>query len=293
MFLLGANKNNGEHHEITVGGLVVVPGKGEVAVTMFDPLSDALTGGVGWFSTTATAPGMRSRSYQVFGNPGTFNPNTFGKAAGLGDLEALCDPAPIEIGNFVWNDLNHNGIQDANELGIAGVTVQLYSNPDGILNNFDDLPLLPLAVTNAAGQYFFNTGKNGLMPNTHYVVAINPVQPALTGLPTIPKTGSKPAIDSDGVSLIGGPLGGLVVAGLTTGSPGDNDHRYDFGFFLSACDTDLDGDIDKLDLSAISRARGTTPLPGDPRDANGDGAISPADVKVCLPKCTRANCATQ
>ena len=59
------------------------------------------------------------------------------------------------------------------------------------------------------------------------------------------------------------------------------------------CDVDLDGDVDQLDLSAISRGRGKTPLPGDPRDANGDGKINPGDVKFCIPKCTRANCAAQ
>jgi len=30
-----------------------------------------------------------------------------------------------------------------------------------------------------------------------------------------------------------------------------------------------------------------------PRDANGDGKINPGDVKFCIPKCTRANCAIQ
>ncbi len=60
-----------------------------------------------------------------------------------------------------------------------------------------------------------------------------------------------------------------------------------------SCDTDRDGDIDKLDLSAISKARSQVPLPGDPRDANLDGKIDARDVKVCIPKCTRAQCATQ
>lgn len=59
------------------------------------------------------------------------------------------------------------------------------------------------------------------------------------------------------------------------------------------CDVDGDGDIDQLDLSLISRARGQTPTANDPRDANRDGKIDPADVKVCIPRCTRANCATQ
>ncbi|HRH81804.1 MAG TPA: dockerin type I domain-containing protein, partial [Thiobacillaceae bacterium] len=62
---------------------------------------------------------------------------------------------------------------------------------------------------------------------------------------------------------------------------------------VDVCDIDSDGDIDKLDLSLISKARGQTPLPGDMRDANRDGVINAADVKACIPICTRPNCATQ
>ncbi|MCP5277107.1 MAG: thrombospondin type 3 repeat-containing protein [Thiobacillus sp.] len=63
---------------------------------------------------------------------------------------------------------------------------------------------------------------------------------------------------------------------------------------VSKCDVDTDGDIDKLDLSMISKARGKTVPPMDPAyDANNDGIISPVDVKACIPQCTRANCATQ
>src|SRR5689334_21828965 len=36
-------------------------------------------------------------------------------------------PTPINIGNFVWSDLNGNGIQNAGEPALAGVTVQLWS----------------------------------------------------------------------------------------------------------------------------------------------------------------------
>ena len=62
----------------------------------------------------------------------------------------------------------------------------------------------------------------------------------------------------------------------------------------AACDVDLDGDIDKVDLSLISRARGQPASgPNDPRDADGDGTITPNDVKVCIPRCTRLSCAIQ
>jgi uncharacterized repeat protein (TIGR01451 family) len=48
-----------------------------------------------------------------------------GKSAGMGDIELMTNPAPIEIGNRVWLDINHNGIQDAGETGIDGLNVTL------------------------------------------------------------------------------------------------------------------------------------------------------------------------
>lgn len=61
----------------------------------------------------------------------------------------------------------------------------------------------------------------------------------------------------------------------------------------ATCDVDMDGDIDKNDLALISRARGQTAQPGDPRDSDRDGRITPNDVKVCITRCTRPNCAIQ
>lgn len=49
------------------------------------------------------------------------------------------------IGNFVWMDANRNGVQDAGEPGIAGVTVQLWN---GAMND-----LLATTTTNANGNY--------------------------------------------------------------------------------------------------------------------------------------------
>lgn len=63
---------------------------------------------------------------------------------------------------------------------------------------------------------------------------------------------------------------------------------------LGRCDADMDGDIDRNDLSLISRARGSVVSdPSDPRDGDSDGRITPNDVKVCLAKCTASNCAVR
>lgn len=73
----------------------------------------------------------------------------------------------------------------------------------------------------------------------------------------------------------------------------DGDGIGDVCDVVPRCDVDGDFDIDKIDLSLISRARGQKALPNDPRDSDGDGLITPNDVKVCIPQCTRLNCATQ
>jgi len=92
--------------------------------------------------------GKTDRRYEIFPAPtlGDVRNGTFGKAAGLGDLEVLCAEAPIELGNRIWNDLDRDGIQDPNEPGIPNVTVQLFKAGQ----------LVSTTTTNATGQYFFN-----------------------------------------------------------------------------------------------------------------------------------------
>jgi hypothetical protein len=54
-------------------------------------------------------------------------------------------PTPINVGNFVWSDLDGDGRQDTGEPGLAGVLVQLWSS--------DKTVLYGQAVTNASGNY--------------------------------------------------------------------------------------------------------------------------------------------
>ncbi len=52
------------------------------------------------------------------------------------------------------------------------------------------------------------------------------------------------------------------------------------------CDVDASGEVDRRDLRAIFRAsrlwRRREFEPGDPRDVNGDGAVTSADSGICL-----------
>jgi hypothetical protein len=55
-------------------------------------------------------------------------------------------PTPVNLGNFVWNDLDGDGIQDAGEPGLAGVGVQLW--------NESLTQLLNSTISDANGNYF-------------------------------------------------------------------------------------------------------------------------------------------
>ncbi len=209
------------HDETATGSVAQIPGHNEVASTMFDPINTTFTGGVGWFTNTGASAGQQSRptNYQVYGNGN----DTFRKANGLGDLEALCDEAPIEIGNRVWRDNNGNGIQDPGEPTFAGVTVNLYDPTNTVVGT---------TTTDANGEYLFNAGDvpGGVLPNTAYQVKIdNPVDfaagGALEGLRvTTTAAGTNTSIDSNAVLI-----GGFPNIAYTTGAAGANDHTLDAG----------------------------------------------------------------
>jgi hypothetical protein len=142
------------HNEIAQGGLTMIAGKGQVVSTVYDPIAEAQTGGFTWFDN---ATGKRPRSYEAFisTNASFQNRGYAGEANGLGDVHAACDPAPICIGNRVWADCNGNGQQDANEVGISGVTVTLSS-----ANCTSPIT----TITDKDGNYEFC----GLAENTNY-----------------------------------------------------------------------------------------------------------------------------
>src|SRR5690606_33671694 len=54
-------------------------------------------------------------------------------------------PTPVNIGNFVWDDLNGDGVQDGGEPGIPDVVVQLW--------HADKTSLIDQDVTDANGIY--------------------------------------------------------------------------------------------------------------------------------------------
>jgi hypothetical protein len=57
-------------------------------------------------------------------------------------------PPPCKLGDFVWNDINEDGIQDPGEPGIPNVQVDLYDNATGAYITSDN--------TDASGYYLFD-----------------------------------------------------------------------------------------------------------------------------------------
>lgn len=75
---------------------------------------------------------------------------------------------PIEIGDFVWEDLDGDGVQDPGEVGLGGVTVEIYTSAGVLATGADGNPLT--TVTDGAGMYSFNVaGNDNVPPGDFYV----------------------------------------------------------------------------------------------------------------------------
>ncbi|MFM8321603.1 MAG: SdrD B-like domain-containing protein, partial [Chloroflexota bacterium] len=151
------------------------------------------------------------------------------------------------IGDFVWKDLNANGFQDANEPGIANISLSLYLdlNDDGIRDSGD--PLVQTVSTAAGGAYQFS-----YLPAGKYLVVVDESDP---DLPT-DVFGSRYIISTnDGLAVNGDDNNPLRVS-LT------DYQQYklaDFGFARPGLigdtifrDNDGDGTQDQLSEAGIS-----------------------------------------
>jgi len=216
------------HQQVLLGGLLQIPGFGQLVNTAFDPGTEVRSQGYRYLSNLngsySTSDGYRTLIDIVNSSSSTSSPTqgSFAKGGGLGDLTALVGEAPLEIGNRVWFDANRNGIQDAGEDPIAGVTVQLLSA--------DGATVIATKTTDATGNYIFTSTSDGLAPETDYLVRVPAANFAAGGalqnyLTSPANVGANREVDSNGVAA-----GNAVQATVTTGLPNQNNHSIDFGF---------------------------------------------------------------
>ncbi len=241
------------HNEISLGALSSLKGSNEVITTVYDPIMPpenvgqnannwvVFASGFKFFATNAnancdlsgyTAPGCQTDEYLVTKNPdGDNSPAQFGKAGGLGDIEILSSPPPIEIGNYVWEDTDMDGIQDPGENALSGIQVELLLGST----------VIATASTDANGNYIFSNDPDASSTSSH-IYNIGQLEPNMSYTLRFPTTsgsliltnanlGSKDIIDSDADAA-----GEITV--LTGDIPiaGANNHSFDAGYVMAECE---------------------------------------------------------
>jgi hypothetical protein len=109
-----------------------------------------------------------------------------------GIVTIVTQPGTAGLGDFVWVDTNQNGLQDPGEVGVPGVTVNLFpaAEPGAVSVASTDAPLAS-ATTDANGEYLFMN----LVPGSYFVEFVAPPEYIFTLANANGNT--QEAIDSD------------------------------------------------------------------------------------------------
>lgn len=133
---------------------------------------------------------------------------------------------PVGYGNYVWKDINGNGIQDEPATsGINGVRVDLYKML-GINPNINTDELVSYTLTSSKngepGYYQFTN----LPSATYYAVFHKPINDCKITIPNIVTPND--SLDSDGIELIIGTDTLAITAPINIPA-GEYDYRWDLG----------------------------------------------------------------
>lgn len=209
------------HQEVSNGALAFVPGTDITAMVGMDAL-EFNSGGI-FFLNNST--GKTDRRLGIFPDLGG-TPALFGKAIGLGDIDYAPEIPPIEIGNRIWNDTDKDGIQDPDELGIDGVTIDIYEGTTKV----------GTSTSANGGQWYFNASNvtGGLKPNTAYTVKVATALGS-GALATYGAYSTKDASSSGQTDYADSDVNTLGEITLTTGNYGNNNHTFDIGVTVAPC----------------------------------------------------------
>jgi hypothetical protein len=216
-----------------LGGAAIRLGSGEAMMSLSDVIS-AYAAGISHTSNTNGAP---TKWLEVYQSSSAGTDANFAKAGGLGDITLLPSLAPIEIGNRIWMDADADGVQDAGEMGLSGVTVLLFDSSNSQIGTVMTDSNGNYLFTNAAGTDATGVDYNvALTENTNnYQIRVDTTQGgALAGktltLANSDGTANGDLRDSDATLNVTN-----AIVTFNTGGAGENNHTYDMGFSALSC----------------------------------------------------------
>jgi len=155
-----------------------------IQVTLLDPGADGLFGNTDDITRTTTTDtngnyvftGLDAGDYRVsvvvptgmsLTTPSALNTQSLATGQNLDTVDFGLSGVGL-IGDTVWFDMDGDGVQDANEPGLANVSLSLISaGTDGVLGTADDV-IIQTQATDANGNYQFNN-----LGAAHYRVSVD------------------------------------------------------------------------------------------------------------------------
>ena len=253
-----------------VNGNAVNPTTTDTVGAYTFPLLPALAAGQ-HYTVTVTTPAGYVPTLTGQGTPATDSSSTTATSGDLttnGSSDLTLDfgfvkPA-VSVGDFVWVDTNRNGVQDAGEPGIPGVTLRLIGPGGGAVTDVNG-NAVGAVVTDVTGHYLFPL-LPALAAGQNYTAVLDGTSVALTGyIPTVTGQGTTATDSSSGTATSGD---------LTTN--GASDLTLDFGFVTPAVGV---GDFVWVDTNGNGVQNAGEPgIPGVVLNLTGPGGAAVTDV---------------
>ncbi|MCX6031065.1 MAG: carboxypeptidase regulatory-like domain-containing protein [Chloroflexi bacterium] len=193
-------------------------------------------GDVWQYFASATVVTTTVNTADVSGTPSDYKGRDLHGASAYAEASATVTYIPrATLGDRVWEDTNANGIQDAGELGLVGVTVKLRDSGGNVIST---------TTTSSAGLYSFRP-----IPGSYSVEFVAP-----TGYFFSPKNAGGSSVDSDADPNTGRTSAITLVSNRT-------DLTWDAGLYRKATLGDkvwLDANLDGIQNSAENGVAGIT-----------------------------------